>query len=122
MDRELWKAVLAAVKRASRSLPRPGRRRPRFADWLVVAMYLWCVWHDRPLCWACDRAHYNTLFRPRKLPSVSQFTRRVKTDAVQAILQRAHNELAGAALATPVSFLDGKPLVVGGASKDPNAK
>ena len=45
MDREQWKLVLAAVKRAARRLPRD--RRLRFADWLVAAMYLWAVAHDR---------------------------------------------------------------------------
>ena len=120
-DREIWAGVMAAVRRAAKAVKRVGRRCV-YSDWLIAAMYLWCVWHDRPLCWACERCHYNTLFRPRKLPSISQFTRRVKTHAVQAILQRVHDQLAAVALATPVSFLDGKPLVVGGASKDPNAK
>src|SRR5688500_12171319 len=100
MDRELWKTVLAAVKRAAKKVEREyeragcRRRRRRFAEWLVAAMYLWCVWHDRPLCWACDRSHYGALFRPRKLPSVSQFTRRVKEDLFQEVLQAAHDELA----------------------------
>jgi hypothetical protein len=78
MDREQWKLVLAAVKRAARRLPRD--RRLRFADWLIVAMYLWAVAHDRSQSWACDRAHYAPWFRPRKLPSVSQFNRRVASD------------------------------------------
>ena len=121
MDRDLWRKLMSSVKRAARALPKP-QRRPKFPDWLIVAMYLWCVWHDRPLYWACDRGHYNTLFRPRKLPSVSQFTRRVKTHAVQRILRRVHDELAGAALATPLSYLDGKPRVVGGASTDQDAR
>ena len=120
LDRKIWTTVMAAVRRAARGVKRVGRRCV-YADWLVAAMYLWCVWHDRPLCWACDRSHYNTLFRPRKLPSVSQFTRRVKTDSVQRILQRVHDDLAAASLATPLSYLDGKPLPVGGASKDRDA-
>ena len=89
IDRELWRSVTAAVKRAAKAVGRRGRR-PVYADELIVRMYLWAAWHDRPLSWACDRAHYTALFRPRALPSVSQFTRRVKTDAARAILQRAH--------------------------------
>ena len=120
-EREQWRAVLSAVKRAARRLPKP-RRRPKFADWLVVAMYLWSVWHDRCLSWACDRDHYGRLFRPRKLPSVSQFTRRLKTQRCRQILQWVHEELAEVGLASPVSYFDGKPLLVGGASKDRDAR
>lgn len=124
-DRQQWKAVVSAVKRASRRasrcLPKP-KRRPRFPDWLVVAMFLWSVWHDRCLSWACDRSHYGVLFRPRKLPSVSQFTRRIRTGRCRQILQWVHEELSEMHLATPVSYLDGKPLTVGTASKDPDAR
>src|SRR6476659_231093 len=91
MDRELWTLVLDNVKQAAKEVGwNGGCRQPRFANWLIVAMYGWAVWHDRTMCWACDRGHYNALFRPRKLPSVSQFTRRVKSDDCQRILQRTH--------------------------------
>ena len=53
MDRELWTIVLDSVKRCAKRLPRPTRR-PAYADWLIVAIYLWGVWHERPLCWGCD--------------------------------------------------------------------
>ena len=120
-EREQWKLVLSAVKRASRRLPRP-RRRPVFPDWLVVAMFLWAAWHDRCLSWACDRSHYGRLFRPRKLPSVSQFTRRVKTARCQQVLRLVHEELSEMHLSSPVSYFDGKPLLVGAASKDRDAR
>jgi len=121
VDRETWAAVMAAVKRAAKAVKRVGRKCV-YGDWLIAAMYLWSVWHDRPLCWACERSsHYNTLFRPRRLPSVSQFTRRVKSDAVRRILQRVHDELAAVSLATPLSCLDGKPLTVSPVSKDRDA-
>lgn len=129
MDREIWKAVMSAVRKAARAVEAQGpraRRKPLYPNWLIVAMYLWGVWHDRCLSWCCDRGHYGALFRPRVLPSVSQFTRRVKTDECQAILQRVHEDLAArgvAAAAAPgaLSYVDGKPLPVGPASKDPDA-
>jgi hypothetical protein len=80
MDRDIWTKVMDAVDRAIRKLKPPGRR-PRYSHRLVAGMYLWSVWHDRCLTWACDPTHYGDLFRPRALPSVSRFTRRVK-DAV----------------------------------------
>lgn len=119
MDRGHWKIVLSAVRRAARAVPR--NRRLTFPDGLIVAMFLWGVAHDRPLRWACDRTHYGPVFRPRRLPSVSQFTRRVKTEPVQRILQRVHEQLARPGQITGLSYVDGKPLVVGVASKDPDA-
>jgi Transposase DDE domain len=120
MDREIWRIVFAAIKRATRVIGHTGRR-PIYADWLVTAMYVWCVMHDRPLCWACDRKHYGSLFRPRKLPSVSQFTRRVKSDVVQRILQHVHNELATRGIPCDLGYIDGKPLLVSPVSKDRQA-
>jgi hypothetical protein len=121
IDRQIWTRVIQAIRRAAKAVGRIGRKCV-YRDGLIAAMYLWCVWHDRPLCWACDRLHYNTLFRPRKLPSVSQFTRRVKTPSIRRVLRRVHDELAVVQRATPLSYLDAKPLVVGGASKDKQAR
>ncbi len=121
MDREIWCTVLTAIKRAARQV-KSTVRCPLFGDWLIVAMYFWACRHDRPQCWACDREHYGRLFRPRKLPSVSQFNRRVRTASVQMILQRIHNDLAKIGLAMPVNFVDGKPMLVSPVSKDPDAR
>lgn len=125
MDRESWKLVLSSVRRAARRVNKthPRQRKPRFADWLIVAMFLWAVANDRPQCWACNRTHYSSVFRPRKrLPSVSQFNRRVSSPRTQRILSLVHEELAGDLTATALTYLDGKPLIVGVASKDPDAK
>lgn len=124
MDRELWRTVLGAVRRAAGRVDRelPWHRRPVFADWLVAAVHLWAVWHDRTLTWACDRAHYGRLFRPRKLPGVSQLSRRVRSDRLQRVLQYAHDELAGRGVVTDAGYLDGKPLTVGPATKDRDAR
>jgi len=120
MDRELWKLIYASIKHAARAVGRVGRR-PTYTDVLIVAMYVWSVRHDRPLCWACDRSHYNTLFRPRRLPSVSQFTRRIKCNVCQSILQRVHDDLAGRGMMTDAGYIDGKAIVVSPVSKDRQA-
>jgi hypothetical protein len=128
MDRELWTVVMASIHSASRAVIDCGRR-PTWPNWLIVAMELWRVWHGRTLSWACDRTHYGDLFRPRKrtsdgrcLPSISQFSRRVKCEAVQWILQRVDNELSGRCINTgAVRFVDGKALAVSPVSKDPDA-
>lgn len=121
MDSQVWRTVYRAIVAANRRVPREGRR-PVYSDTLIVAMYVWAVWHDRPLCWASDRAHYNTLFRPRALPSNSQFCKRLTTRRVALILQEVHNALAGVDLPAGLSMVDGRVLRVGSHSKDPDAR
>lgn len=121
MDSQTWRTVYRAIVAANRSVPRFGRT-PQYSDTLIVAMYLWAVWHDRPLCWASDRSHYNTLFRPRKLLSNSQFCKRLQTVRVQQILQRVHDQLSGRGTPAELAMLDGRILRVGSHSKDPDAR
>ena len=121
MDRKIWRLLGAAVRSADRSVVRCGRR-PRFSDQRIVKMYLWSVWHDRPLCWACDRRHYNTMFRPGQLPSVSQFCRRMKTQRVRAMLDAIQNYLTRSDGPIRLSFLDGKPLPVPMWSRDKDTR
>ena len=121
MDSHIWRLAYQTIREVDRSLPRSGRRK-QYSDVLIVAMYLWSVWHDRPMCWACDRSNYGTLFRPRKLPSVSQFCRRIQSARCEAILQATHERLARSDVQTDVEFIDGRPLPVGACSKDPQAR
>ncbi len=87
-------------------------------------MYIWAVWHDRPLCWACEREHYHTLFRPRQLPSVSQFCRRVKDDPRFTLtLQYLHEQLADCDTPSLLGCFDGKLMPVAlHKLPDPDAK
>jgi hypothetical protein len=124
MDRQIWTNVLAAVDRALRAVHHYGRR-PVYGDRLIVLMLLWAVWHDRCLSWACDRTHYNGLFRPRRLPSISRFGRRVKSERVRRLLQHVHDDLALRDTPCPLdllSYIDGKVIAVSPVSKDPDAK
>jgi hypothetical protein len=120
MDRELWRLIMDAIYRAARQIEHIGRR-PRYPHCLIAAMYLWSVFHDRCLSWACDRTHYGSIFRPRKLPSISQFTRRVKSDATQQILQHVHQQLISCGIVSLSGYFDAKPLAVSPVSKDPQA-
>lgn len=121
MDGHIWQAVYQAIKEVDKSMARIGRR-PTYKDVQIVALYVWSVWHDRPLCWACQRSHYSSVFRPAKLPSVSQFCRRIKTARCETILQKVYQRLAGTQRPDLLSFLDARPLVVGACSKDRDAR
>jgi DDE family transposase len=122
MDREIWRSVVRAVDRACRAVKDPGRR-PVYTNNLVAKLYLWSVWRNLSLSKACDpeRDQFNTLFRPRSLPSVSQFTRRVKSDALQEVLGHVHRQLLACGVASEAGYFDGKAMAVSPVSKDPDA-
>ncbi len=122
MSSQVWNTVYRTIRMVNRSVSRTGRC-PTYPDTLIVAMYVWSVWHDRPLCWAADRANYSSLFRPRRLPSRSQFCRRIKTERCQAILRGVYRRLAdmGADNTHCVTLLDGRGFRVHSHSTDPDA-
>jgi hypothetical protein len=120
MDHKIWRIVARTVVAVNRVLPRSGRR-PRYSDVQIVCMYIWAVWHDRPMCWACDGGHYSGLFHPRRLPSVSQFSRRLRTLRVLEILHRTYEILACHDQANELMFLDGKALPVSESTQDRDA-
>lgn len=121
MDSHTWRRVYRTIRQCGKLIPHEGRR-PVFSDTLIAAMYLWSVAHDRPMCWACERENYTSCFRPRRLPSVSQFCRRVQTPRIQRLLEAVHDQLADARQPSPVCYVDGRPLPVGACSKDRDAK
>lgn len=122
MSSQLWSTLYHTIRMVNRSVAREGRR-PAFPDTLIVAMYVWSVLHDRPLCWAADRANYTSRFRPRRLPSRSQFCRRIKTRRCQVILRGVHVRLADVDMgdAPRISLMDGRGFRVKNHSTDPDA-
>ena len=121
MDREIWKRICAAVRSADRRIRRSGRR-PTFSDQQIVKMLIWVGAHDRPLSWGCDRRHYSTVYRPTRLPSISQFCRRVKTPRIQAMLQGVHARLTRSDQPTRWAFLDGKAMILSDYTHDADAR
>lgn len=121
MSSQEWQTLYTMIRLVNRSIPRRGRRTV-YADTLIVAMYFWAVEHDRPLCWAALRRNYTSVFRPRTLPSRSQFCRRIKSARCTSLLEAVHARLARSAEATPVTFLDGRAFPVGPYTTDPDAR
>lgn len=121
MNRNIWRILVNAVRSADRRAPRMGRR-CRFSDQQIVKMYLWSVWHDRPLCWACNRTHYHHGFHPKQVPSISQFCRRVKMPRIQTMLQYVNDYLTRTETPSRLSFFDGKSLPISDYSCDPDAR
>jgi hypothetical protein len=122
MEGELWEGVYRLVlEEASK---RPRRKGVRYGDAWVLGVFFWAALHERPVCWACRARNWPQHLRWRGLPSDSTMSERLRTVSVLQLLAAVLDRLAS--LAPPASSLvravDGKPLPVGGYSKDRDAR
>lgn len=85
-------------------------------------MYFWSVAHDRPRNFATRRENYSSLFRPRRLPSYSQFCRRLHDERVLAMIDHVQHRLSASPQPVSLAFIDGKALPISESSKDPDAR
>lgn len=121
MDRPTWIVLMEASRLAARRLGAP-RRRPVYSDLLVLRMWLWATYHDRPLCWACHRESYNGMYRPRRLLSVSRFSRRLRSRRFLRLRALLHGVLTEGRAGAGRSSIDGKALAIGECTTDPDAR
>lgn len=121
MERQRYRELIATLHRA-----RQGRRdNPRCVhrDWVIVATLLWAGLHDKPVSWAADPAHWPGDLRPRGgLPSQSCLSRRLRTHGVLLLIQHFQDAMRDRLPRGDVKLIDGRPLPVGGCSKDPDAR
>jgi hypothetical protein len=90
-------------------------------DFEIVLVYLWAVLHERPVAWACRLCNWpQGLWRRKELPSQSTMSRRLGTTEVQTLLYLMEQHLIPLWQSGWVKVVDGKPLVVGSHSKDPD--
>jgi hypothetical protein len=88
---------------------------------LITLIYFYAVLNNCSPRWACQRRNWPIGYRRLKLPSYSQLNRRLKRPETDRIIARINDELRRRLPRTDLKFVDGKPLVVGGFSKDPDA-
>jgi len=120
MERELWPPLYRCLRDAARDF---RQKYVQVHPWAVAAVLLWAALHDRPVRWACDPAHWaTTRLRPARLPSQPTVSRRMRRVAFDCFLNLLTDRLRGAGLPSLVLAVDGKPLLVGGCSKDPDAR
>jgi hypothetical protein len=132
------RAVLREVERGHHDNPRNTYR-----DGTILLVALWAALHDKPVSWATVPAHWPADLRPRGragrrgLPSQSRMSRRLRVacgcDADPAanaadcrpmiydLLERWQAALRRQLPDTDVKLIDGRGLVIGGCSKDPDA-
>jgi hypothetical protein len=119
MERELWPILYRLVQKVGHDF---SQKYVQIQPWVLVACSLWAILHDRPAEWACDERNWgNTRLRPWRLPSPSTISRRAYEIAAGMIWRALEVRLREIQDPALVAFLDGKPLPVGGYSKDPDA-
>ena len=120
MDKNVWDQIRRAVRSAERVVKRTGRR-PQFSDRQIVQMFFVSVIFDRPRCFACHRESLPSCFRPRRLPSYSQFCRRLHSPRVIAMVEHVATLLGRGERPVRLGYVDGKELPVSWQTTDPDA-
>jgi hypothetical protein len=118
MEHQLWKALVAVLA----ALDKP--RTPTafdFSDEDIVKVYYWAVVYDRPTSWACQKANWPPPLRRRPLPSGATMSRRLRSPAVVALLDALERRVTAPKGPGLFWMIDGKPLPIGGCSKDRQA-
>ena len=120
MERELWPFLYHELRETANDF---RQKYVQIPAWVLVAVSLWAALHDRPVAWACNPRNWSTTgLRPWKLPSPSTMSRRAYSVGVgllwHALQERLRRRSPEPAL---IAMLDGKPLPVGGYTKDPDA-
>jgi hypothetical protein len=119
MERELWPILYREVRACAKDF---SQKYVQTQPWVLVACCLWAILHDRPAQWACQPANWAaTRLRPWRLPSPATLSRRAYEVAVGFFWHALEQRLRGCHEPALIAFLDGKPLPVGGYSKDPDA-
>lgn len=118
MERDLWRCMVAQLRR----LP---RRRPRNAVYdnrQVLAVFLWSVLHDRPVSWATRRASWPASAWRRALPDQSTMSRRLRDPSLQEDLILLLHRVQRSLPPSSTLVVDGKALVITGRTMDPEAR
>ena len=118
MEHQLFKAIVAVVCSLDNLATAP---RFDFSDQDIVLVYYWSVIYDRPTSWACQRRHWPLHLRKRPLPSPATMSRRLRSPAVVSLLDRLERRVIAPKEPGLYWMLDGKPLSIGGCSKDRQA-
>lgn len=100
-----------------------ARRTPRctFGDGLIALIGLYAALNNRSVRWAACVGNWPIWCRRVRRPSYSRLVRRLATPSVATLLRTVDAELVRRLGRRGDVIADGKPLVVGGFSRDPDA-
>ncbi len=119
MERELWPILYRELRAVANGF---SQKYVQHQPWALVAVSLWAILHDRTVGWAADQRNWRgTRLRPWHLPSASTVSDRAYSASVGLLWHALEQRLRARQEPALVAFLDGKPLPVGGHTKDPDA-
>jgi Transposase DDE domain len=118
MEHQLLKAIVDVLRQLDK--PRTPTRFD-FSDEVIVEVYYWSVLCDRPTSWACRKEHWPIHRRQRPLPSQPTLSRRLRSPSVVALLDALERRVVAPKEPGLFWMIDGKPLPIGGCSKDRQA-
>jgi hypothetical protein len=117
MDGELLSYLYHRLLHSDNARVAPGST---YSDAVVVLIYFYAVLCDRSPRWAHDKRHWPLWLRRLEFPSYSQLMRRLRTEPTRRLIAQINDECRDRLPRCGEKFCDGKPLVVGGFSKDPD--
>lgn len=120
MEDELWRSLYQLLLQESKH--RLRRSGVWFTDLMILGVFFWAVLHDRPVSWACRRKSWPAQMPWDSLPSAATMSRRLRSVSVICLLKAMLDALAATTTPSLLHSVDAKPLVVGGFSKDHDAK
>jgi hypothetical protein len=120
MEGELWNGLYTLVAQVSKTHYQPPRK--QHPDSSIVLVLAWAGLHDRPVSWAVQAANWPSRRPPIPLPSSATISRRRRTLSVLSLLAEVERSLRADHPRSLVRSVDAMPLVVGGWSKDRDAR
>jgi hypothetical protein len=118
MELQLWLKIVALFDTPCK------RRRSmhfRFSDSDILKVWFWSVIHDRPISWAVQRENWPVHLRRHSLPSNTTMSRRLRSRSVTRMLDKLQQLVVAPQDDSLYWMVDGKPLTIGGCSKDRQA-
>jgi len=122
MDCELWKSIVAQIKAVDKNYRR-RKASQKFTHSVgkIVWVYLWSVFNDKPVYWACKPQNYRGVRQPKSLPDQSCMSRRLRCTQTHSFIHSVIQRLTGTDRCWLVKAIDGKPLPVSKITSDPDA-
>ena len=121
MERQRYRELRASLRQAAKHHIEDARN--THTDATIVLVLIWAALHGRSPDWATKAPNWPGDLRPRAgLPSQSCVSRRTRKIGVLSLVQRLEDRLRDDLPRCEIKLVDGRPLPVGGCSKDPDAK
>jgi hypothetical protein len=120
MERELWPRLYRLIMEVGATLRLTD---VTYQPHIVVMVFCWAAIHDRPVGWACRKKNWTTTtLGPASLPSASTLSRRLRRVDTAMVMRALVQRLRDSSDPELIAVIDGKPLPIGGAGQDPEAR